>query len=805
MVFLHSYINLLSAGPARVAPREVFPRLPRRLGIWIFVLLLLPWPVFTTPAQAEILSPQERDYLREKKTLIFVSQSEYPPFEFVGADGDHTGMCIELVRWMATELGFKAHFTDTSFNKAQEAVLNGRADVITSLFFSNIRDKDFDFTNALFQVPASIFVIADRPDIKGMSDLRGKRIAMQKGDYALEFLEQQHLSFEVVYTGSFAEATDLVIAGEADAIIGDEQIVLYHVYSRGLADRIKKIGDPLYIGQDCMAVKDSNPVLVGILNKGILRARETGTIDRINRTWLGDRLPEAKTRTLDYLPYLIAGAVGVIFIVLLVWAWNIRLRRLVDLRTRELSKSEKKFRTMLAALPIGIGLVANGRMDWHNQAMTRITGFEPEEMSGLSLRVLYPDAEGFKRDVAEVMSALALKTSAQTETRWIRKDGRFFYCLLRYAPLNPQNDDSGAIFLAEDITERKRVEEALKESEAKYRLLVDNAPVGIVLIDRAGRILEVNRCLLDILGSPSAEATKSINMLTYPPLVDSGISGIVKACMEEKRPMLAEAPYTSKWGKKNHLRHMLTPLIDQDGRVYGCQSVVEDITDRKEAEEEIQRALREKEVLLREIHHRVKNNMAVIISLLSLQASYVPEEAVKAVLVDSRDRIRSMALIHETLYRADSLAEIDLGDYARDLGRTLVQAMKGTGNQVEMAYEIDNISLSIDQAVPCGLVLNELLTNALKYAFPVESTDCTVVITARINDANEIELSVKDNGVGIPENVDLKNSGTLGMRLISLLVENQLEGHWEVTCSQGTCITVSWPLPESQSISPDKA
>ena len=170
------------------------------------------------------LSKEEQAYLSSKETITFVSQTRYPPFEFVGPDGDHTGMCIELVRWIATQFGFKANFTNMPFKEAQKAVLFGKVDVLTSLFFSEKRDKIFDFTEVMFQVPVSIFVVAERPDIKEINDLKNKTIAMQAGDYALEFLETKNILFEVVYTRNFAEAINLVIAGKADATIGDEQI-----------------------------------------------------------------------------------------------------------------------------------------------------------------------------------------------------------------------------------------------------------------------------------------------------------------------------------------------------------------------------------------------------------------------------------------------------------------------------------------------------------------------------------------------------------------------------------------------------
>lgn len=176
---------------------------------------------------AQVFSPEELSYLKSHGPIVFVSQSSYPPIEFRQKDGSMDGICIELARWMSTEMGIQVRFVSMSFQDAQQAVLSGSADLITSLFYSDKRSELFLFSDPIVDVPASIFVKADRPDIARLEDLRGKRIAIQKGDYAKEFLEAQGIRFELVATDSFAQATDAVIGGRADALIGDEQIVLY--------------------------------------------------------------------------------------------------------------------------------------------------------------------------------------------------------------------------------------------------------------------------------------------------------------------------------------------------------------------------------------------------------------------------------------------------------------------------------------------------------------------------------------------------------------------------------------------------
>ncbi len=410
-------------------------------------------------AQSVSLSIVEEEYLKEKSTIVFVSQTHYPPFEFLGSDGDRKGMCIDLVRWISTEFGFKVHFTDGSFKEAQNAVLSGKADILTSLFYSKKRDEVFDFTKVIFKVPASIFVAAERPDIKGINDLNGKTIAMQTGDYAQEFLEKSNIPCSFVYTTNFGEATDLVIAGKADAIIGDEQIVLYHIFSNNLTEQIKKVGDPLYIGQNSMGAKDPNPLLVSIMNKGIETAQKNGVLDRINKKWIGTRYAPISSWMHRFSPYFFILLGGIFLVALLGWFWNFKLRQMVAVRTKELSKSEKTLRAILAASPLGIGLSRGRVLSWHNPAMARMLGYADGELEGQDIKVLYQEKSHLDLVAQWFKSAALQDSNVPIETQWVRKDGSIFDCQLNSASLQLDEEKPMTIVIAEDITDRKYAEQ----------------------------------------------------------------------------------------------------------------------------------------------------------------------------------------------------------------------------------------------------------------------------------------------------------------------------------------------------------
>ena len=257
-----------------------------------FLRTVLFWLAIAAPAlpagAEDGLSAGAQAWLSERREIVFAGQLAYPPFEFVNRrTGEYTGMSPELIRWIATEFGFTAVFRPMPFGDAQQAVSNGSADALTGIFKSEARALRYDFSAEVFEVPASIFVRSERTDIRTEADLDGKSVAVQRGDYAIEHLTAADLDVRFVYTDDFRSALALVASGEADAMVGDEQVVLYHIYDDRLSDRIKKTSSPLYVGSDCMAVATGNAMLLSVLDAGIRKAQATGTLDTINRKWMG--------------------------------------------------------------------------------------------------------------------------------------------------------------------------------------------------------------------------------------------------------------------------------------------------------------------------------------------------------------------------------------------------------------------------------------------------------------------------------------------------------------------------------------
>ncbi len=218
------------------------------------------------------------------------------------------------------------------------------------------------------------------------------------------------------------------------------------------------------------------------------------------------------------------------------------------------------------------------------------------------------------------------------------------------------------------------------------------------------------------------------------------------------------------------------------------QSLQDEIIERQKAEEHIKASLREKEVLLKEVHHRVKNNLQVISSLLSLQSQHIENPDAYDMFKESQDRVRSMALVHEKIYQSLEFDHIDFAEYVKSLARSLYRSYGTSKNKIDLIFNVDELFLSVDLAVPCGLVINELISNALKHAFPESEKNHNAFIEVglkRLPDA-EIELYVADNGIGLPSGIDFQKTDSLGMQLVTILIEDQLMGNMNIEHKNGT-------------------
>lgn len=339
------------------------------------------------------------------------------------------------------------------------------------------------------------------------------------------------------------------------------------------------------------------------------------------------------------------------------------------------------------------------------------------------------------------------------------------------------------------LAEHSRTIVALRESEQRFRSAFDSAPIGMALTGLDGSWIQVNRTLARILGRGEDELRSlTINALLHPEDLDEHmgnvrklLSGVISVCQTELR-------FVHKTGSLVWASFSASLLRDPQGRPLYLISQIQDITERKRAEQQIQNSLREKEVLLKEIHHRVKNNLQVISSLLNLQSSYCADPKTNELFRESQNRVRSMALIHEKLYQSEDLGRINVEEYVLSLVSMLFRFYGTNPSMVRLESNMASVSLNLDTAIPVGLLIHELVSNSLKYAFPHQRLG-TIQIDFERMDSGEFVLRFGDDGIGLPEEFDIDKAPSLGLRLVKIL-SAQLGGELTLRRGHGVQFTI---------------
>jgi PAS domain S-box-containing protein len=459
---------------------------------------------------------------------------------------------------------------------------------------------------------------------------------------------------------------------------------------------------------------------------------------------------------------------------------------------RALRESEEKYRSLVEATSDWIWEVDNeGVYTYTNSKIKDILGYEPEEIIGKTpFDFMAPDEQerlaGWFRDTIE--SRKPFEGMVNTN---IHKDGRHVLLETSGVPIvDPDGNLLGYRGIDRNITRRKQAEEALRESEEKYRSILENIEEAYYEVDIAGRFTFFNDSLSKITGY-SADETMGTNIRSYTDqnCAMEGAKAFRDVYTTGKSVKGFSWEITRKDGGKKHAEVSASLIRDGRGKGIGFLGIIRDVSERKQAEQQIKSSLKEKETLLKEIHHRVKNNMQIIISLLRLQSANIKDKKYAGLFKDSANRMKSVALIHETLYRSKDLANIDFNGYVKNIANPLIRTYTVDPDRIKLNATIEDVSLGLDNAIPCGLIINELISNALKYAFPEDGIG-EIEINLRSINEDEMELTVSDNGIGIPAEIDVEKTESLGLQLVQLLAEDQLDGTLELDRDGGTVFRI---------------
>ena len=416
-----------------------------------------------------------------------------------------------------------------------------------------------------------------------------------------------------------------------------------------------------------------------------------------------------------------------------------------------------------------------------NEAYCLLSGYNRAEL--LRMRVSDLEALETLAETAEHILRVRAEGGGRFESKHRRKDGSLIdvEVSVKYIP-EPQEQ---IICFCRDISERKRAERELRENRENLRALLNAISESVLLLYPDGQVVVANQTVAQRLGASQEQlvghnifaALEEETARSRRHFMDEVVRSGLRVTFEDKR-----------LGRT--ILNAVAPIFGSDGQVARLAVVGFDITERKLAEEKLRSSLAEKETLLREVHHRVKNNLQAIIAMLSMKGSQIEDGQVRGFLKDLEGQARTMALVYEQLFSSDSLARVAMAAYLRRLVENILETY-GRSNEVRLQLDLETVSMDMTQAMPCGLIVNELVTNMLKYAFPpgFEGSPFIRISLSRLNEAGTehqtYRLEVADNGVGLgPDWANRPNRG-LGMQLVRLWVTHQLGGSLDMSSQAG--------------------
>lgn len=456
---------------------------------------------------------------------------------------------------------------------------------------------------------------------------------------------------------------------------------------------------------------------------------------------------------------------------------------------QELRNSEERYRAIYDQVFVGIAKMAlNGKFIQVNEQMCNMLGYTKEELCTKTFMDIT-----VKEDLPNSINVMKKLASGQIEKttfekRYLHKSGKIINAnIATSVVLDALGNPSHIISIFQNITEKVKLEHDRQSQSARHNAIIESSSHIIWTTDK-------QMCLTSFNKNYAADLMKHYNVAAH-----IGLSVVsVKVVLTEEyntfwlkkyeAVLRGEHQYfeTKMIDRQNNVvwrEIFLNPIFDELGNLVEVAGIGLDITEKKLANEQIHNSLQEKEVLLKEVHHRVKNNLQVISSILNLQSSYVKDQSTLNILKESQDRIKSMAFIHESLYQTKDFSSINFSEYVVNLSQNLLHSYSSLEHEIKLNLDIQNVFLNLDLAIPCGLIINEIVSNALKYAFVDKKEDAEIMIKMHLIGEN-LHLQIKDNGVGLPKHIDYRNTESLGLQLVVTLVD-QLNGNIELESTQG--------------------
>lgn len=573
-----------------------------KLSLVILFILLIGFSVITNKTKAEI------------KVIKIAGDNNFPPYEYVDASGNYKGFNVDIMRAIALEMGVEIEIIPMNWNDAIKALENKEVDAIEGMTYDEKRAILFSFTEPITTNTQNIFVLKDNQYISDLKDLEGRKVSFQKGDVSEELI-RDYINIIKIPMNNQEDALEALLKNDVDAFVGNRLSGIYYSQKNGNTERVKIVGEEIYSNKCATVTLKENKEVFDILNTGIIRIKNNGIYNKIYIKWFGEEFINAASEHKKII-ILLAISLGVIlFIIILVAFLSIKLKSMVDLRTKEindsnikmeqkqeelllstkeLKKSEEKFRTIFEQAPFGITLgdSITGKMYEVNSRYAEIVGRSVEEIKKIDwMSITHPE------DIKKDMESTTLLSNNNIpffnmKKRIVKPDGSLVWINMKNASFKIEEKESFQhICIIEDITEIRNVEESLKQSEYTFRKLYDDSADAIFLMEDY-KIIDCNNAALELFGYKSK--SKMINKHPWEVSPENQLDGIkskektydLVERVEQNKKVIYEWCHLKSDGSILPVEAMMTSIMLNKSKVFHV--LLRDITGRKEMEKKLE-------------------------------------------------------------------------------------------------------------------------------------------------------------------------------------------------------------------------
>ncbi len=783
----------------------------------------------TTPLA---LTTAERSWLHDHPVITLAPDPDFKPIEYFDQAGNYQGAAADIIKILEKKLGIT--ITIAHLNNWDEVIIQFKkreVDLLGAVVKTPNREKFTLFTDTIVSVPGGIFTRSDNLFTLTLNELKGKKVAVVSNYTAHDVLKKNYPEIILDVVPDVSTGLAKASLGMVDAYVENMANATFYCRETGITN-LRLAGTTDFMYHWAIGVRQDWPELQSITNKALSSITQQERHQSIERYIYIEGIGWRPSKT--FIAGVVASLFGVLLLLVIYWNYALRkvvrgrtaslqqelgerqkaetalrkltrhLEALVNERTSALEKevvehtaaeaaarsSELKFREVFqnVADPIYIADMLGKIIAANNQACLELAYTHTEL---LTKRIV--DVDVLENDPEKIAAAFQnfSHTTLQTfETLHRRKDGTLFPVEIRSCLIDFDGKQS-VIGIARNITERKNAEEALRQAN----LVVENSPVVLFRWQAAeGWPVDMVSQNVGQFGYTQEELLSgmvSFISLIHPEDMERVGCEVQEYAASGTDRFQQEYRLLTKDGRERWVDDRTMVERNEDGQITFYQGILIDITERKLAEATLRSTLAEKEFLLKEVHHRVKNNLQIVSSLLNLQDRKSQNPEIHAILQETINRVHAMALLHETLYRSSNFAKVNFSEYVKSLCTYLARSYACGAKNIRLRQDIAEVSMDIDQVIPAGLIISELVANAFKHAFPLRS-EGEIVVQLEIKDTDHLVLRVSDNGVGFAAETRLQRTETLGLILVKNL-SHQLDGHMSVTSEQGSIFEIVFP------------